>query len=189
MIYFLKQRLFLFAFGLIFLTAGSVCAETASINKLTVKNTRDNLLLYFELENSFTDRILKAVESGVKISFSFDVQVYKKRRLWPDEQIVDTTLHHTVKYDALKKEYLITRSWKPEKTITVATLDEAKTIMNQVDGFNLVSVTELVRGDLYRAMAKAEQDRLSLPYYLKYFLFFFSFWEFETDWCLFDFEY
>ncbi len=189
MIYFFKQRLFLLFFGMIFLTGSSVCAETASIENMTIKNTRDNLLLYFQLENAFTDRILKAIDSGVKISFSFPVRVYKKRQLWPDEKIVDTTLHHTMKYDALKKEYLITRSWKPEKTITVKTFDEAKKVMNNVDGFNLVLVEKLVRGELYRATAKAEQDKLSLPYYLKYILFFLSFWEFETDWSLIDFEY
>ncbi len=189
MIYFLKQRLFLLFFGIMFLTVSSVYAETARIENMTIKNTRDNLLLYFQLEHSFTDRILKAVDSGVKISFSFPVRVYKKRRMWPDENLVDTTLRHTIKFDALKKEYLITRSWKPEKTITVKTLDEAKKVMNHVDGFNLILVEELVRGDLYSATVKAEQDKLSLPYYLKYILFFLSFWEFETDWAIIDFEY
>lgn len=189
MINFFKQRLFLFSFGMILLTSVSVYAETAVIKNMTVKNTRDNLLLYFELEHSFTERVLKAVESGVKISFSFPVQVYKKRRMWPDENIVDTMLHHTIKYDALKKEYVITRSWKTEKTITIETLVDAEKVMNHVDGYSLISVDNLERGDLYQIRVKAEQDNLSLPYYLKYFLFFFSFWEFETEWCLIDFEY
>ncbi len=189
MMYFVKRRLFLLSFGMMLLTASSVYAETASLENMTIKNTGDNLSLYFQLENSFTERILKAVDSGVKISFSFPVQVTKKRRMWLEEKIVDITLHHTIKYDALKKEYLISRSWKPEKNITVKTLDEAEKIMNHVDGFNLILVKKLVRGDFYRVKAKAEQDKLSLPYYLKYILFFLSFWEFETDWSIIDFEY
>lgn len=187
--HFLKRRLFILSFGLLLLTAGSAYAETAVIKNMTVKNTRDNLLLYFELEHSFTDRVLKAIESGVKISFSFPVQVYETRELWPDNKIVDTMLHHTIKYDALKKQYMITRSWKPEKTIMVKELDAAKKVMNHVDGYTLIPVAELERGSLYQTRVKAEQDKLSLPYYLKYFLFFFSFWEFETEWRLIDFEY
>lgn len=187
--YILKKRILFFVLSTALLIANSVYAEDVKILNMTVKNTRDNLLLYFELQNSFTENVLKAVDSGVKVSFTFPVQLYKKRRMWPDENIVDTTLQHTLKYDALKKEYVITRSWNPEKTITVKTLDEAKKYMNHVDGFNLFQLEQLVKGNLYQARVMAEQDRLSLPYYLKYILFFFSFWEFETDWCLIDFEY
>lgn len=189
MIYFFKKRVLLFVCSIALLTAGSIYAEDAKVLNINVKNTRDNLLLYFELQNSFTEEVQKAVDSGVKVSFTFPVQLYQKRQMWPDTNIVDTTLQHTLKYDALKKEYLITRSWNPEKTITVKTLEEAKKYMNHVDGFNLILLDQLVKGNLYQARAKAEQDRLSLPYYLKYILFFFSFWEFETDWCLIDFEY
>lgn len=179
----------LFVLSLALLLVSSVYAEDAKVLNMTVKNTRDNLLLYFELQNSFTENIQKAVDSGVKISFTFPVQLYQKRSMWSDKNIIDTTLQHTLKYDALKKEYIVTRSWNPEKTITVKTLDEAKKYMNHVDGFNLILLEQLEKGNLYHARAKAEQDRLSLPYYLKYILFFFSFWEFETDWCLIDFEY
>ena len=189
MIYFFKQRLFLLSFCMMFLTVSSVFADTASIEDMTIKNNGENLLLYFQLENSFTERILKAVDSGVKISFSFPVRVYIKRRMWLEQKIVDVTLHHTIKYDALKKEYLISRSWKPEKNITVKTLDEAKNIMSLIDGFNLILVEKLVRGDSYRVKVMAEQGKLSLPYYLKYILFFLSFWEFETGWSIIDFEY
>ncbi len=189
MIYFIKKWVLLFIFSMAVFTAGLVYAEDAKILNMNVKNTRDNLLLYFELQNSFTKNIQKAVDSGVKISFTFPVQLYQKRWMWSDKNIVVTTLQHTLKYDAMKKEYVITRSWNPEKTITVKTLDEAKKYMNHVDGFNLILLEQLEKGNLYQARAKAEQDRLSLPYYLKYILFFFSFWEFETDWCSIDFEY
>lgn len=189
MVFFLKQRLVLFLFCILFFTGTLVYAEDTCLKNMTISNTRDNLLLYFELENSFTEKILRAVESGVKISFSFPVRIYKQRRLWPDKKIIDLRLSHTIKYDALKKEYFVTRSWKSEKSVTLKTFKEAKAAMNHVDGLNIMLVKTLVRGDVYRAKAKAELDKLSLPYYLKYLLFFLSFWEFETNWCSIDFEY
>ncbi len=184
-----SRYLFYMTLFLFMISASYVSAETARIKNMAVSNTRDNLVLYFELENAFTDKIIEAVESGVKISFSLPVRVYKKRRLWPDKKIAGFSLSHAIKYDAMKKEYQITRSWKPDKSLTVKSFDEAVAAMNIVDGVNLASLNRLEKGQFYSARAKAKLDKLFLPYYLKYFLFFMSFWEFETDWCLIGFQY
>ena len=183
------RHLFCMTLVLFTISASYAFAESARLKNMAVSNTRDTLVLYFELDNAFTDEIIQAVASGVKISFSLPVRVYKKRRFWPDKKVAGFSLSHAIKYDALKKEYQITRSWKPDKSLTVKSFNEAVAAMNIVDGVNLASLNRLEKGQFYSVRAKAKLDKLSLPYYLKYFLFFISFWEFETDWCLIDFQY
>ena len=183
------RHLFCMTLVLFTISASYAFAESARLKNMAVSNTRDTLVLYFELDNAFTDEIIQAVASGVKISFSLPVRVYKKRRFWPDKKVAGFSLSHAIKYDALKKEYQITRSWKPDKSLTVKSFNEAVAAMNIVDGVNLASLNRLEKGQFYSVRAKAKLDKLSLPYYLKYFLFFISFWEFETDWYLIDFQY
>ncbi len=188
MVFTSARSLFCLTLILSVVSASYAFAESARIKNMAVSSTSDKLVLYFELENAFAENIVRALESGIKITFSLPVRVYKKRRFWPDKKVVSINLSHTIKYDALKKEYHIIRSWKPDKSLTVKSFDKAVAAMNIVDGVNLASLDRFEKGQFYRAKAKAKLDKLSRPYYLKYILFFMSFWEFETDWCLIDFQ-
>lgn len=169
--------------------ASGVAAENARLKNMTVTNTRDNLLLYLEVENAFTEKILTAVNSGVTITFSFPVTVHKPRNFWFDKKIVNIELSHTIKYDTLKKEYIVTRSWKAPTSLTMKSFDEARTMMTRIDGLTLLPLKDLTKGEEYRVKAKAKLDNLSVANYMKYVLFFLTLWNFETDWNSIDFIY
>lgn len=156
---------------------------------MTISNTRDNLLLYFNIENAFRENIVTAVNSGVTISFSIPVTVHRPRSFWFDKKLKHEELVHTLKYDTLKKDYVVTRSWKTPEEVTLKSFDEAKKLMTRVDGLTLLSLEDLEKGEHYRIGAKAQLKKISRPYYLKYVLFFLTFWDFETDWKSIDFIY
>jgi hypothetical protein len=180
-----KIRWFLVFFALI--SASSV--QGASISDISITNSRDDLLVYLKIEGAFTGPIGKAVFSGVPTTFSFFITLEEIRTLWANKTIADTTITHTIKYNNLKKEFIITRSWVEEDPQVVKSFEEAQEMMNQVDSFKLSPLSILEKGQPYRVGIKAKLSKMSLPLNLHYFLLKASLWEFETDWHYIDFTY
>jgi len=158
-------------------------ADEPRLDNIIVTNTRDDLLLYLTAKSAFPKDIIEAVQSGVPTTFTFYINLYRVRGLWLDKRVRDIKLSHTVKYDTLKNEYVVTRSWESNRPLTVKTIEEAKQLMSEVDSLVIVPLSQLNKGEQYQIRAKAELDRMTLV------LFFLSFWDVETDWHTIDFIY
>lgn len=164
-------------------------AEEAQIDNIIVTNTRDDLLLYLTAKEAFPPKIDKAIHSGVPTTFSFLVNLYRVRGFWMDKQITAIKLTHTIKYDTLKKEYVVMRSWEDNRPLTTKSLVEAKKLMAEVDSLVIVPLNVLEKGRQYQIRAKAELSKKTLPFYLHYILFFVPLGDVETDWYTIDFIY
>ncbi len=187
---FFKQRGRPFIVICLFLIGPSlVFAQDATLTNIIVTNTRDNLLIYLTVEGAFREEMEEAIKSGVPTTFSFFINLYRKRTLWPDKNIAELLAMHTIKYNNLKQEFVIKRSWEAEKAITVTTFDEAKKLMSEIDSLKIIPLSELQKGKQYQIQAKAQLNKVTLPFYLHYVLFFISMWDFETDWYTIDFVY
>jgi hypothetical protein len=175
--------------GLVLAMPARLQAQDAKLANIIVTNTRDNLLLYLTALDAFPSKIEKAVQSGVPTTFSFYIKLHRVRGLWLDQKIKDITVSHTLKYNSLKKEYTVTRSWEGGRSQTVESLDKAKKLMTEVDSLVIVALKRLEKGQQYQISAKAELSKMTLPFYLHYILFFVSFWDVETDWYAINFIY
>jgi hypothetical protein len=163
--------------------------QDARLKNIIVTNTRDDLLIYLVVEGAFTEKMESAVASGVATTFSFFVNLYQTRRLWFDREIVDLKITHAIKYDNLKKEYVIHRSWDDDAPKIVKSFAEAKKLMTEIDSLKVVPLERLEKGKRYQIRTKAQLSKLTLPFYLHYVLIFVSLWDFETDWYTIDFIY
>jgi hypothetical protein len=161
----------------------------ARLENIVITNTRDDLLIFMNVEGAFTDKMKNAVLSGVPITFSFFFHLYQVRNVWLDKKIAALKITQTLKYDSLKKEFIILRSWGDEKFLTADSLEEAQKLMTDIEGVKICDIRELNKGRQYQVRAKAELSRKTLPFYLHYVLFFMSLWDFETDWYTIDFIY
>ncbi len=164
-------------------------AKDATLTNIIVTNTRDDLLVYLSVEGAFTDDMVSAIHSGVPAAFSFFVKLYRARSMWFDKRLADLTLTHTIKYNSLKREYTVWRSWDSGSPVVVRSFDTAKQLMTEIDSLKVVPLTALQKGQQYQIQAKAKLNRVTLPYYLHHVLFFLSLWDFETDWYTIDFIY
>ena len=183
------KRLLILLLAAVFACPPGVFAQEAVLKDIIITNTRDDLLVYFKVQGAFTEKIEKAILSGVPTSFSFLIALYRVRDLWPDEEIADMRLTDTIKYDNLKKEFRVSRSWQTDNPRIVKSFDEAKKLMTDVDSLRVVPLNRLKKGLRYQLRAKAELSKHTLPFYLHYVLFFLSLWDFETDWYTIDFIY
>jgi len=167
----------------------AAAAEDAVLTNIIVTNTWDDLLVYLSVEGAFRDEMKKAILSGVPTTFSFFIGLYRVRNLWPDKEVADIQVSHTIKYDNLKKEFTVTRSWENNQPVLTKSFEKAQQLMADVDGVKVAPLKWLEKGERYQIKAKAELSNITLPFYLHYVLFFVSLWDFETDWYTIDFVY
>jgi hypothetical protein len=171
--------------------AGAVpaMAKEAYLSDFVVTNTRDHLLVYFTVNNCFTPEMNNAIESGIETTFTFFVQLHEKRDLIWDKKIADLEVSHSIKYDSLKKIYSVRFSEDNNREVTARNFEEAKKLTAEVVALKVVPMHQLKKGKRYQLQMMAQLDKIRLPFYLHYVLFFLSLWDFETDWYAVDFRY
>lgn len=159
------------------------------LTDIKLANTRDDLLIYFELENAFPPKIIHTIENGILTPFVFHVALYRTGGSWRDKKMADFDIQSTIKYNSLKQEYTVSRPWKEETPAVTKSFDEAKDWMTRVDNLAVAPLTDLEKGEKYQIRIRAQLTRFTLPFALHYVLFFMSFWDIKTDWYIINFTY
>lgn len=167
----------------------ALAQEDALIENIKLANTRDDLLIYFDIKGAFTEKIKQAVMGGVPTTFSFYILLHDTDGSFFDKKAADIEIKSTIKYNPLKKEFSVSRPWKSEKPVITQSFEEAKALMTEIDNLTIIKLKNLVKGHKYELRVKAELDKVTLPLALHYVLFFVSFWDFETNWYLINFTY
>lgn len=184
-----RRKLFALYLSLFLLAHSVVSAQDARLTDIIVTNTRDDLLVYLNVEGAFREKMKSAILSGVPTTFSFFVSLYHERSFWFDKELADLKVTHTIKYNNLKKEFSVKRSWENGEPLITQSFDEAQKWMTEIDSLKVVPLSMLEKGGHYQIRAKAELSKLTLPFYLHYVFFFVSLWDFETDLYTIDFIY
>ncbi len=160
----------------------SAWSMDAVVDKVSLINHPDNIQLSFEIKNAFTEDIEEGIKSGMPATFTFFVELYRRRSLWFDEQIASLTFRHTIKYDTFKEEYEIVMEERSQNIVRVKELEQAKKIMAICDNIIVKAASAMKKGEKYQLKIQATLDAVNLPFPLNYMLFFVSFWNYETDW-------
>jgi len=171
------------------LSVNSVNASEASLTDIEVCNTESHLLLYFTVDNCFTEDMKAAIDSGIITTFNFFIRVYEVRGLLWDKKIAKIKVNHDIQYDSLKKVYMVRLLEKVNKPIFIKDFDEAKDRMSEISGLRVVDLQELQAGTRYQVRMMVELDKIRLPFYLHNVFVFLSLWDFETDWYTLDFKF
>jgi hypothetical protein len=184
---FLYHRLSYFLLWLFFFTLASLFqvrnsyGQEAAITDFTVANSEDSLLLYLTVTNWLTEDMKAAIHNGIPITFVFTINLFAERSKWPDKKIREHEFNHIMEYDSLKKQYRIHRIEKGDTRVT-ASLEEAKMLMSEINGFKVLQLDELETGTPYILRAKVKLARKTMPLYFHYLIPFSSPWDFETKW-------
>ena len=169
--------------------ATNALAEKAFLDNVTLTNTRDHLVAYFNVENAFTPKINEAVLNGIPTTFTFYISLYRARESWFDKKIATHKISNTLKYNAIREDFSLIRPWKSQEPLVIKTLNAAEKQMTDISGFIIIPIDQLTPGKKYQIRLKAEMKKIKLPLYLHHVFFFLSLWNFETDWYTMDFIY
>ena len=161
----------------------------AEIRNMSISNTEENLLLSLEVEGAFTDRMNEAIMNGIVTSFSYVITLTETRALFPDKHVYEIKLTNTIRYDTLRKNFVVRRSWENYRPLVTDSFSEARKWMSEVRDVPVIPLESLNSDIRYRINAKAELDKVTLPFFLNYIFFFISLWDFKTSWHSIDFIY
>ncbi len=161
----------------------SAFCQKAAIQNVQIKGGNEIWKVSFDVENCFTDKMEEAIQSGMRTTFTFYVNLYRKRNWWRDRKMASAEFRHTVQYHPLQKVFQI-KLGENRAYQMVSSMEEAKRLMSKVRDFEIRSSSRLEPGVTTYFRIKAELDPVRLPLHLEHLLFFVSLWDFETDWHL-----
>jgi hypothetical protein len=141
------KRLFFF-FLLIF--SVSLYARGPRVGGVTCHFENLHLIASFYLEDGFlSPDVLEAVNSTKATTFTYEVEVAKKRTGWFAKTILKKVIEKTVTYDNLTRQYdLVTRIDDEEREkINLTSIDEVREHLGKIENMDIGSVVDLSPGE------------------------------------------
>ena len=163
-------------------------ATKASLQDIVLDSMNENLTLSFKLEDAFSEEMKEVILNGTSITFTFFVVLREIKDFWLDRKIVDIKIDHLLKYNVLKKEFVIKRSWEIDEVSISKSFIEAQHLMDAISNLKILPFNWLGNGNHYQIAIKAELSKGNLPVDLRSVIFFSPPWGFETDWYILDFN-
>jgi len=175
------KRLSAAAVALVLTATVALSAPSAAprIRDLLVTTKGQQVLLYGKVADGFTPGMEAELQAGIPVRFTFYADVYQERSFWMDRHVSGTEVNRTLKYDNLKKIYLVSDANRVEPA-SFPTIGEAKAAMSDLNGFPVAQVQLLTKNREYYLLVKAKLDRVQLPLRLEYIFLFVSLWDLET---------
>jgi len=167
---------------ILYLLAVSTPLSGAELVNIVIRNSAAELLIDIKLKDVFTEELKTALSKGIPIDIVFSVSLYEVHNFWFDQNTISKTAIHQARFDTLKKEYKIQRSWEKRGFIAEKDSEKAQKIMAEIKGLNVISLKRLKKGAQYQLRIKSELKDRSYPFTG-------TPWEFETDWYTINFIY
>lgn len=167
----------------------TVQAQEAAVVDLVVANSKVDLLVFFKIEDAFSEDMHQGVLHGIPVTFTFDFVLDRVRKGWIDREVRAGTFEHTMTYDSLKKEFTVTHQELNGSKLVTADLNKALEFMVEVDGVKVVALEEMRPDYNYTLRVKVTLVKTTLPLNFHYIIPFTEFWDLKTDWTEVDFRY
>ena len=173
-------------FAFFMLTLGlvsPVSAVSPDVVNIGVSTNGKYLVMNARLVDGFTEKILEAIENGIPMGFTFEIELRKDNTLWVDSLVSSNKVRHRVQFDSLKKIYRFSESGKNVKR-KIITRKESRyqKLMLTLKDIPIAPIYKLDPNEKYYVRVKAdlETDRFWFPF--NYIFFFVPFSAFETSW-------
>jgi hypothetical protein len=97
----------LWAIGLF--AAGAILQAAEALRILPIVSD-DQVLVSFELAEGFTDEVREAISSGLRTTFTYDVELRMVVPVWVDRTIATAVISTTDEYDILTRRHSLSRT-------------------------------------------------------------------------------
>lgn len=156
---------------------------TPTISKISLNTEKEVITLDAELIDAFNEKIKEAIESGVAMTFTYEIELLKQASVFGDEVVSQNKVTHTIQYDTLKKAYQFSSQGKNvNREVTTKSIKKYQQLMLTLKNIPIAHIFKLDPEEKYYARVKAEMEAEGLWFPFNYLLFFVPFNEFETSW-------
>jgi hypothetical protein len=153
------------------------------LHELVLTHTDHEVLLHIDLQGGFQQEILEAIATGIPITVTYYMRLYRKRGLWFDAEVLSKTIKHIVKYDALKKQYRVSEINGLFSSMRVTTHEPTMVRwMSAIEGQPLIPFHLLQPGEEYYVKAMADLKAVKSPFPLSHMPLLASLWDTGTPW-------
>ena len=160
-----------------------VSAVSPDVVNIGVGTNGKYVVMNARLVDGFTEKILEAIENGVPMGFTFEIELRKANTLWVDSLVSSNKVRHRVQFDSLKKIYRFSESGKNvRRKIITRKEPRYQKLMLTLKNIPIAPIYKLDPNEKYYVRVKAdlETDRFWFPF--NYIFFFVPFSAFETSW-------
>lgn len=119
------------------------------------------LLVSFEVTDGYNDAVRDAIHSGLRTTFTYEVELRLAVPAWIDRTIAATVISNTVQYDNLTRRHTIVRTVDGRTTHNEITEDEelVRTLMTILDQEPLFTTSALEPSREYYVRVQATAVR------------------------------
>jgi len=175
-------RTFILLSGIGCLLAAPAWADP-TISKVSLNTGNKLITLDAELVDAFNEKIKEAIESGVVMTFTYDIELLKQSSGFSDDVVSKNRVTHTVQFDTLKKVYQFSSQGRSvSRKVSTKSMEKYQKLMLTLKDIPIAHTYKLDPEEKYYARVKAEMEADGLWFPFNYILFFVPFNEFETSW-------
>ena len=149
------RRPFWLVLGIIYFSTGLPAALGAEVSDLVINNDQGHLILSAKIRDVITAEVKVAATEKVSATVIFSIALYQVSRFWFDKKIAHQTATNTIKYDPLKKEYSLMRSWDSGPPLVVGALYQARHLTTEIKDLKLTPLARLEKGRNYQIRVQA----------------------------------
>lgn len=145
--------------GLLLLTADG--PEKPQLSELQVALNGQQVMATVQLHNSFTDRMLERLHSGLPTGFVFKFELYRGHKWWFDNRLRRSRLEVLAMFNAVSREYMVNfkHDGKLIDTQVVRDLTELEAAMTVLDMFPVLDLGDVNARRRLTLRAQAELGR------------------------------
>lgn len=152
------------------------------ITDIKVTLGKEEISVSAKLMDGLNKDVEEAIKNGIQKDIIYSAILKKKRSTWFDEDVVSKEIEYTIKYDVLKKQYILITRGNGNKEKVTQSYDEIKTAVSRIENAVVSPKKVLEPDEEYYVSIKAEIKDTKLPFFLDYFLFFIPFSDINTSW-------
>src|SRR3954470_17869413 len=105
------------------LAAGAIAHAAQTLRIVPIVHD-DQVLVSFEVADGYTSDIRDAISSGLRTTFSYDVELRMRNRVWVDVLVATAIISTSDRFDNLTRRHTLTRTIDGREQDSITTEDE-----------------------------------------------------------------
>ena len=141
----------------------------------------DVYLLHADVQYPLSDDMRKALADGASLDFELQAAVFRERRYWFDNDVVNLTLRRQLSFHSVSNRYIVKETGQEEQR-SFATVEAALEDLGRIEGWPILTRPQLTAEAGYRVAVRASVRRGKLNDALRVILFWTDDWQRNSEW-------
>jgi hypothetical protein len=159
-------------------------ADTIPVVAAQLRSEEGDVVLSAEFDFALTPALEEALEKGIPLYFTIEVEISRSRPLWFPEKVANWSITYRVSYNSLTRQYRVASGPFGQ---AFESLDDVQRFIGHVTSRPVARADELTRGVRYEVALREKLDVNQLPKPFQINALASREWQLSSDWYRFTF--